>query len=157
MKGQSLIEVLLGLSIGAIILGAITAAVISSLRNAQFAKNQNLASQFASQGLEIVKQIRDGDNDFNLNNMVGTYCLGTDGELNTSPSCGPNIGTPATYSRTVRIDEGDPIGNSCETNTYYIVVSVSWWDNACDNTNVFCHEVDLASCLVKRESSATIL
>jgi len=150
--GQSLIEVLLALTIAAVILGAITTAVISSLRNAQFAKNQNLASQFASQGLEIVKDIRDRDDTFNLSNMAGTYCLAVDGNLDgTLPNCGLNVGTPQpTYSREVNIEQADPLSNSCKVDTYYIVVSVSWWDNACDDPTEFCHKVDLGSCLVKR-------
>jgi Tfp pilus assembly protein PilV len=148
--GQSLIEVLLGLTIAGLILGGITIAVISSLRNAQFAKNQNLASQFASQGLEIVREIRDREDSFNLEDKAGTYCLGGDGELVGTTTCDLNVGTPLpSYSRKVEIEAGGPT-NSCKSDAYYVVVSVSWWDNACQDTNVFCHKVDLASCLVKR-------
>lgn len=157
MKGQSLIEVLLALSIAAIILGAITTAVISSLRNAQFAKNQNLATQLASQGIEIIRGIR--DREVSLVNYLaecsqGTCCLDADGTLEFRFSCNQNVGTPDVgsgspylYIRTVEILEGHSGCNA--TDTYYVEVSVSWWDNACDNPIDFCHKVKLASCFVK--------
>jgi len=151
--GQTLIEVLLGLSIASIILGALGSSIISSLRNAQFAKNQNLASHFASQGMEIIRQIRDRKDDFNLGNFAGTYCLPEDGELDPKPNCPLNVGTPASYSRKVTIAQGDPSSN-CESDAYYyIVVSVSWWDNACGDFSP-CHKANQASCLIKRKQTS---
>lgn len=150
--GQSLIEVLLSLSIAAIVLGAMTIAVISSLRNAQFAKNQNLATQLASQGMEIIKEIR--DRDASLEGHRGTWCLEANGSFTALP-CDQNVGTveigvagpPYLYSRSVKILESHL---ECTTDTYYVEISVSWWDNACDDPGNFCHKVQVASCLVKQ-------
>lgn len=58
-KGQSLIELVIVISIGAVVVGALVFATISSLRNAQFAKNQAQATKLAQEGLEKVRSLRD--------------------------------------------------------------------------------------------------
>jgi len=165
-SGQSLIEVLVSLSVATLVLFAITVAVIYSLRNTQFSKNQNLASQYASQGMEIVRQIR--DNKSTLSSYTDVfYCLKQD-SLTLIPkniTCGQNVGpgnigpTPGNinlYSREVIIEHPNPAPTPpappCEK-TYKVTVKVSWWDNACGNTSTFCHKVQLASCLSDRKNN----
>lgn len=58
-RGQTLLETLLALGVCVIILSAITVIVISSLNSTQFTKRQNLASQYAQEGMEVVRKIRD--------------------------------------------------------------------------------------------------
>lgn len=150
--GQSLIEVLLALTVAAVILGAIVTAVISSLSNAQFAKNQNLASQFASQGMELIKQIRDTEDQLTeprLDDKAGQYCFGEDAKLTDAASCSQNVG--GVYVRTIDIEQNSTECNAISTNTYYVIVSVAWWGNECTDPTDFCHKVKLASCLTKRE------
>jgi hypothetical protein len=55
-KGQSLVEALIALAAAVVIISAITVAVITSVQNSDFSKYQNLATNYAQQGLEIVKQ-----------------------------------------------------------------------------------------------------
>lgn len=161
-SGQSLVEVLVSLSIATLVLSAITVGVVYSLRNAQFSKNQNLASQYASQGMEIIRQIRDDKS--TLSDYSGDYCLGQDSKIPVFKEidCGQNVGpkdigpTPSSvyiYTREVKIEQ-PPIGEcGSEATTYKVTVKVSWWDNVCGDTSNFCHKVNLVSCLSDRDTT----
>lgn len=61
MKGQTLLEVIVTSAVGILVVSALTFAVIFSLRNASFAKNQAQATKLAQEGLEIVRSLRDRD------------------------------------------------------------------------------------------------
>ena len=164
--GQSLVEVLVSLTVAAAVLSAITVGVIYSLRNSQFAKNQNLASHYAAQGMEIIRQIRDDKSTLSSYTNI-SYCLGQDSiSLSIPPvaGCGQNVGQKDIgpnpqpiyiYSRKVRIDQPNPLveENKCEKKNYKVSVIVSWWDNVCGNTSNFCHKVNLISCLSDRKKA----
>src|SRR5687767_1622956 len=60
-NGQTLVELLVVITIGIIVFGALTIATISSLRNAQSAKNQAQATKLAQEGLERIRADRDRD------------------------------------------------------------------------------------------------
>lgn len=60
-KGQSLIELIIVISVGILVISALTFATIASLRNAQFAKNKIVATKFAQEGIETLKSARDRD------------------------------------------------------------------------------------------------
>lgn len=149
--GQSLVEVLISLSIAIAVLSAITVAVVYSLRNAQFSKNQNLATHYASQGMEVIRQIRDTKS--SLNGYSGGYCL-PEGATTLNPSsippCGQNV---SIYSREVSIEAAPECTG---TDSYKVTVKVSWWDNACGATSNFCHKAQLISCLSDRKNSINI-
>jgi hypothetical protein len=55
-KGQGLVEALVALGAAVVIISAITVAVVTAVNNADFAKYQNLATDFAKQGMETIKQ-----------------------------------------------------------------------------------------------------
>lgn len=57
--GQSLIELIVVISVVAMVVGSLVFATIASLRNAQFSKNQSLATKLAQEGIEKVRSIRD--------------------------------------------------------------------------------------------------
>lgn len=160
--GQSLIEVLISLSIATAVLSAITVAVVYSLRNTNFSKNQNLATQYAAEGMEVIRQIRDTES--SLDGYNGGYCLPQGATtLNPTPvpPCGQNVGqkdiiapTPPNvyiYSREVKIEPPPtpPLTSECGSGatTYKVTVKVLWWDNACGDTSNFCHKTHLISCL----------
>lgn len=162
--GQSLVEVLVSLTVAAAVLSAITVGVIYSLRNSQFAKNQNLASHYAAQGMEVVRQIRDDKSTLSSYTNI-SYCLGQDSMALITISgsgCGQNVGQKDIgpnpqpiyiYSRKVRIDPPSEIlPTECEDN-YKVTVTVSWWDNVCGATSNFCHKVNLISCLSDRKKA----
>ena len=56
-KGQSLIEALIALGAAAVIVSAITVASITAINNSDYSKYQNLAGQYADQGLEYLRQL----------------------------------------------------------------------------------------------------
>lgn len=58
-KGQTLLELIVVISVSVIIIGALVFATIASLRNAQFSKNQSQATKLAQEGIEKVRTGRD--------------------------------------------------------------------------------------------------
>lgn len=58
-RGQTLMELIVVISVSIIIIGALVFATISSLRNAQFSKNQAQATKLAQEGIEKVRSARD--------------------------------------------------------------------------------------------------
>lgn len=60
-KGYTLVEVIISIAVSVLVIGALTFATISSLRNAQLAKRQSQATKYAQQGLEKVRSFRDRD------------------------------------------------------------------------------------------------
>ena len=89
-RGQTLLEVLVALSVGILVLTAMTGAVLSSLANAQFSKNQNLATLYAQQGMENMRDLRN-KNWTSFSGYDGFYCLAKDGSLTAGSSCSGNI------------------------------------------------------------------
>lgn len=68
-KGQTLLELVVVVAVSVIIVGALVFATIASLRNAQFSKNQALATKLAQEGIERVRIGR--DRNICINNMTG--------------------------------------------------------------------------------------
>lgn len=60
-KGQTLMELIVVISVSIIVIGGLVFAIISSLRNAQFSKNQSQATKLAQEGIERVRTGRDRD------------------------------------------------------------------------------------------------
>ena len=60
-KGQTLLEVLVALSVIVFIIAAITTAVIVSLSSAQYAKNQKTATSLAQEGLDVIRGFHDNE------------------------------------------------------------------------------------------------
>lgn len=58
-KGQTLIEVMVVITVGLLIVGGLTFAIVSSLRNAQLAKNQAQGTKLAQEGVEKARLGRD--------------------------------------------------------------------------------------------------
>lgn len=157
--GQTLIEAVVALGAAVLVLSAITVAVVSALNNVQYTKNQNLATQYGQEGIEIMRQIsQSGWGAFLLYN-AGRYCLAqgettpcalgspTGSCLGTTNSCGQNYGI---FVREVDIAQNSP---SCSSNALVTVI-VSWSDGKCtDLNNTYCHSVKLNSCLSNHDSN----
>lgn len=71
MKGQTLLEVIVTSAVGILVVSALTFAVIFSLRNAGFAKNQAQATKLAQEGIEKVRSFRD------RNSVISGFTLGS--------------------------------------------------------------------------------
>lgn len=143
-KGSTLIEALIALSVAVAIISAIVIAVISSLSNAQFTKNQNQANHYAQEGMETVRQIRNNDWLSFVSFASTRYCLAENSKVLTTrgaSGCGQNIGI---YVREIDIEHNSP---SC-VGTSRVTSNVLWSDAKCtDATNSFCHKVTLISCM----------
>lgn len=162
--GQTLIEVLVALSASVAVVTAITITIITSLSNAEYAKNQNLATQYAGEGLEIVRQI--AKNDWtNFQTYTNTYYCLPKGSLAICPMGSINCGTPITcgqnidnlLSRQIVIVQSQSSSycssNPCYcTNSAEVISSVSWGDSRCQIGNPLCHNVTLRSCLANINS-----
>lgn len=163
-EGQSLVEVLVGLATAVLIIGAITAATIAALSNATFSKNQNLATSYAQQGIEIVRNLRDRDY-ASFSELSGTYCLAKacnridPTSADPQDPCGPKqilcdqnaSGENADiFVRQVFVDK---TSSYCKDTTQQtsqgtqVTVNVSWFDSKCGTSQVFCHSVKLSTCL----------
>lgn len=59
--GQSLIEVIVAVTVGILIVSALVFATIFSLRNASFASNSAQATKLAQEGIEKLRTLRDRD------------------------------------------------------------------------------------------------
>lgn len=57
-KGQSLLELVIGMGLISVIIGAIAVVTVNTLMNTQFSKNQVLATRMAQENLEKVRTIK---------------------------------------------------------------------------------------------------
>lgn len=153
MKGQSLVETLVALSVALILLTITTVAITSALSNAQNSKNQGLASDYAQQSLEVVRQMRDASWQ-NFDTFTGSYCMADTCTQLTNAinvcgrktvSCGRNMGT---FSREVLFerDHASCRNSGSSPAGTRVTVTLSWADSKCMSANDFCRKVNLVSC-----------
>lgn len=140
-KGQSLIEAIAALAILSIVVTAIAISVATSLSNAKYNQDQTLATKYAQQGSELVRQIRD-DNYAEFKTFNGLYCFGKEqedlGEIQTSCET-PNVDT---FVRSVQVDQSP----GCGADVAKITTIVAFRDGKCTE-GVFCHTITNTSCL----------
>ena len=159
MKGQTLIEVLVAMTIGAVVIAAVADVVLSSLSAEQSNVNQTKADQFAQEGMEISLQ--------NASVDEGAYCLdqhavvlppsppvgvidgyGQCSNVNINPDSLTNT-TNKTMKRTVTLKKTSsscpiPVGQT--QHLTQIIVVVSWNDKKCGLTP-YCHQSREESCI----------
>ncbi|MCL5439269.1 MAG: hypothetical protein M1268_04795 [Patescibacteria group bacterium] len=154
-KGQTIIEVLVALSVAVVVIAAIAISVISALYNSQFSKNQNLATQYAQEGMEIMRQIRNSDWSV-FSSYSGSYCLDKGSssikakDASVVNGCksvdvgSNNKNIDGFFARQIDISKQDI---DCNGNQTKVAAIVSWSDSKCRETSkLFCHEVRLSSC-----------
>ena len=73
-KGQTLLELVVGLGIIMVVLGAAAISVTQSLRNSQFSKNNAQATKLAQENLEKVRTIKNSNFGVCLTSNINT-CL----------------------------------------------------------------------------------
>ncbi len=161
-QGQTLIEVLIGLAATVIVMAAITTATLTALNNSQSGRNQNLAENYATQGIEVMRNLHSAD--FNtFSSLSGTYCFAKEcnsidtNPANTGKACAaisgnrcPGILNAGNFIRTVTFHTTDPEAQKCNdggAGGVKVDVTVEWNDSKCTNTsNLYCHSVDVSSC-----------
>lgn len=137
-RGQTLVEVMVAMTVGMLVLTAITSSVLTSLVNSRISNSSNEASQIAQEGIEITRLSRTA--------AAGTYCL--DGGV--SKISGIPQGTCATanvngkYIRSVDVFPGTAA--DCGIDVNKTVVTVKWTDAKCANGS-YCHKTVLNSCM----------
>lgn len=149
-KGQTLVEVLVALSTIVIVVSAITAVSISALNNAEFEKNQGLSVSYAQQGMEIVRSMK--NNDYTtFQTLSNKYCLEKScNSISTTigNACGPEVGSCSqnvdTFVREVVFEQKSI---DCSAVATKVTVNVSWSDNKCSGSNIFCHVTSIATCM----------
>ncbi len=167
MKGQTLIEILVALSVTLILLTITTVTIITALNNAQGTKNRNEASRAGEQGIELVRQMRDSDWPA-LYALSGTHCMantctrlvGTVGAvcgLRTGAGCGKNYGE---FSRQVLLERNASAcnqgGGAPQVNNVRATVTVSWSDGSCSSSNDLCRQVNHVACFANLYSDPTL-
>lgn len=65
--GQTLLELIVVITVIVLVVGALVFATIASLRNARFAQNQVQATKLAQEGMEQVRSLRDRDGTITTN------------------------------------------------------------------------------------------
>lgn len=153
-RGQTLIEALVALAVAVMVISAISAAVTTSLSNAQYSKNQNIATHYAEEGMEYMRKLRNQDwNQYLANTTFNFLSDGAGGTNVWAVSClinssgGPSLdpltnatGTCGTFDssnsfiRTVRGEkESTDCGGSSGVDIRKIAVTVAWSDSKCNS------------------------
>lgn len=94
-KGQSLLELLVVITVTTIVISALVFATIATLRNADFARNQTQATKLAQEGIERVRVGRDrnvpftGTFSINDGTVVDWQSSSLWGPASISSSCNP--------------------------------------------------------------------
>ena len=151
-KGQSLVETIVALSIAVIVITAITTVVIKALNNADYAKTQNQATQYAQEGIEQLKNFAVTNNATLAGVATGEYCWDeifnfTAGHIKTVGSGNPTGCTTVgeIFKRTA-VKSAGTVSCKDATNTN-IGVKVYWSDGRCkDATNLYCHSIAVYTC-----------
>lgn len=149
-KGQILIEAILALMLGVVIISVIAGSAITSVNNSSFSRDQNQATDYARQGIEVLRQQSQADwTTFSSSGSdIGiTYCFGLDNTLTTG-TCSPNVGTSNYFVRQVKINTNSSDCGGVSPVATKVSVMVSWADSKCKNSGTtYCHQVSLNSCL----------
>ena len=170
-KGQSLVEALIALGVASIVVSAMAVAAITAVNNSDFSKLQSLATNYAQQGIEIVRQ-QSQTNWTTFDDLAGawdnpsSYCLAQ----KTPPSfdkpgvlcdlSAPNIEDQngklffvrvvslrhikfnILYTTPSIVHPGCSVSGSIDA-----ITTVSWTDGKCSGGSL-CHDVTLESCFV---------
>lgn len=124
-EGQTILEVLIALSLIIIFLSGIVIVELVSLRNIQFGQNKSIAAKLANQQLERARVMRDSVGaDILLNNCSGTCYINS----NLTPIINPTPG--GIYSQTLSVSSGSFSDCPQVTPIYKLTSSVSWKQNA---------------------------
>ncbi|MEK7571379.1 MAG: prepilin-type N-terminal cleavage/methylation domain-containing protein [Patescibacteria group bacterium] len=140
-SGQTLIEVLVSLSILVMIMGATAIALTNALDNAQYVKNQATATKYAQEGIEIARGIRDA-NYTQFRNYSGTYCLAKDQTTLGAPSASCTTANVDQFVRSVVVEQTP----GCATDVARATITVAWRDGKCSGAT-YCHTSQHVSCL----------
>ncbi|MBI3984615.1 MAG: hypothetical protein HY344_01545 [Candidatus Levybacteria bacterium] len=150
-KGQSLIEAIVALSAAVLIISAIAVAVLTSVGNSDYSKNQNKATLYAQEELESLRESSEISWSNFSSQGSGIYCVGSNEVLESSVSNCSTANLDNYYIRQVDLYDFNTSG--C-TNSRKVRVSVFWSDGKCQSGQ-FCHNVVLESCFADNNTLPT--
>jgi type IV pilus modification protein PilV len=154
-QGQTIIEVLIALSVVMIISISFTNITLTALRNVQYAKSQEQATKIAQETLEIIRAIRDQNGTVRIRDQNGTVgnrlwedlwsvsrtqCFNIAGDFpgyilnerdcweSANESIAPT-NSSTVYRRVITISRGRNESNNPDENTKQVTVRVYWQDS----------------------------
>ena len=159
VKGQTLIEVIVALSVVLLILAAIAVAVTTSVSNSTYLKSHNLASKHAQDGMEYIRHLYE-----NQENFFESYPEGAEyfmGEDNTIQQGFFEVNIDEQFVRKVNFQEGvncntDVVLDNSEVR---VTVSVFWSSGKCKGSSTeerYCHKSELVTCFTQRNRGFTL-
>jgi len=161
--GQTLLEILFAFGISIMVLSAIIFGITTSLSNAQYTKDQSLATFYATEGMSIIRQMRDNSWSGYSQKITDLtngdkYCITSDSalplqQISSADNCVGNYSVGnGFFSREVVFELPSSSCNGGSKAT----VKVSWTDNKCTSTSTpFCHHVELVSCFSEVDPKST--
>lgn len=146
-KGQTIFEVLIGLTVVMLFLTGIVMIQLVALKNTNYSTNKSLASTYAREQLERVRVARDT---MGLSGLVSNYCnLGASCYVNDylTPVIGQSSG-PTPYQQKVifSLSPDCPTPAAVPNSVSYKVTAISNWGGGAVNITP-APEVSLSSCL----------
>lgn len=164
-SGQTILEAVIALAALLLVLSASSVAIVTSVNNATFTRNQNQANKLAQAGMEEVRSIKNTDyTDFRDNLATGTKCLNGTLQFSTSGqdctvdlwAIKPNPSTNFRFIREVQFIQDDTnecilnanpgVPGSTDKKGTKVRVNVRWSSGKCSSTNLYCHNSYVESC-----------
>lgn len=166
MKGLTIIEVVIALGAGTVILTALTLVTLTSLNNSRHGSSEALATQFAQEGMEVLRNMKDNNwSTFNGLSDSTTYCMASSCSVLNSTSggaCGPKVGScglnvASQYIREAIVVHDDPkcLPPLPVAGRIYMSAksTISWGDSQCTSvSDPYCHSVNIESCFSNFEN-----
>ena len=158
-KGQTLLEVMVAMSIAILIISAVVISIINALNNQQFGINQNQATHLAQEGTDIFRNLAQSNwesfKSYGNSTAPVTRCL-----PQVNPTPGPaggcttlNAGSPLKFIRQVKIELNQCNSGSTDISGK-VTTTVSWIDGKCP-AGVYCHKTEVASCMFRPYINST--
>lgn len=146
-EGQLLIEAIVAMALVGIIITGLVTALTYSVNNTNVSKDQNLATSYAQEGLDIARNMKDSNSSTFFTLANGSYCVNSAASITSCVNCLTVTGTK--YCRQIYVNQaGRNSSNTqiCTNGTSSFVASiVTWTDNRCRN-GAICHKAELDSC-----------
>lgn len=164
-KGQTLLEVMLALSVAILITSAIVVSIINALNNEQFGVSQNQATQLAQEGVDLFRNLSQSDwatfVTYGSSSLNGkTSCLP---QVNPTPStwpglpagCGQNAGK---FVREIKVELDVCITPPPANISGRVTSTVKWADTKCTGTGdaQYCHKTEVVSCMFRPYINSTL-
>lgn len=151
-QGQTIIEIMIALGAIVVLLSAITVIILVSINGANYSRDQNNATEYAQQGMEIMRALRDTDYG-QFSGLNGSYCMDQsctsagNCTLKSASSCPVNINNY--FSRLVTVTPLSSSPADCKNQgqaSTEVTMKVSWSDGKCTGGSL-CENILLNSCL----------